>query len=126
MKGPSGSLHGSTLGPLHTCCNCLVWGSYRAFNSGGGAVSDSVTCIWDPFPPTGWPCPGSIWGLCLVLLYLSMTCSVTIHGMPALLFFLMGNRKGVYLREKRGGWETRKRGGREYGVWDILYERIVN
>ena len=36
-----------------------------------GGVSDSLTCSWDPLPPSGLPCPTLIGGLCLIL---SLTC----------------------------------------------------
>jgi hypothetical protein len=48
------SMHGLDLGPLHIWNRCA-------------AVSDSVACLWIPFPLTGLPYLASVGEMCLVL-----------------------------------------------------------
>jgi hypothetical protein len=56
----SGSLCGSDLGHLYICYGCVALCICGIPNSGSGAVSDSLACLWDPFPPTEFPHAASI------------------------------------------------------------------
>jgi hypothetical protein len=44
LEQQSGSLHGSDLGPLHTCYGCVAWCFSGTPNSGSWVVSDSFAC----------------------------------------------------------------------------------
>ena len=47
------------LGPLHIYNSYAAWSSVGFRRVGAGPVSDSVACLWIPFPD-GLPCPASI------------------------------------------------------------------
>ena len=51
------SLYESMLDPPCSCCGCFAWSFCWTTNSDSRGVSDSFTCFWDPFPPTGLPRP---------------------------------------------------------------------
>ena len=71
-----------------------------------GAVSDSFACSWDPFPPTGLPCPA------LRLQFvpsLIVSCYVMLGeypGRPTLFVCLFRETEEVLV-----GWLARRSGG---------------
>lgn len=54
------------------CYGCVAW-SVGLLKVHVGDVSHTFACIWDPFPPTGLPCPalrwGKVYGCCWFLLF---------------------------------------------------------
>ena len=100
------SLCGSDLGPLHVSYGCVACSSCRTPNSGSRGVSDSFVCCWDPFPPTGLPCPAYYERRYLVLFQLDIPCVVNSPGRTA--FFQRWN--GSWRVGKLWGGKWRERG----------------
>ena len=65
-----------------------------------GSVFDSLACSWDPFPPTGLPCPALILGFVSGLV---VSCYAVFSWYPwEACSFLKGNRGGEDLGERGG------------------------
>lgn len=76
-----GSLHGTNLGPLHICCNCIAWSSCGILTAGAGLSLTDCYLPLRPFPPAGLP-PLTLIGE--EEPNLIVTSLVDIHGKPAL------------------------------------------
>lgn len=89
-------------------------------SKGSGCVSDSLSYPWEPFPPTGFPCPALMWGFVpsLVTCWAEF-CSYLWGG----LFFFEG--KGIWERRMLGLSTWRNRGRKNCG-WKLLYKRRIN
>lgn len=112
LKWPSWSLHRSVLGPLYLFSLCFFF--LTTPSNGSKGVSDSLTCWWDPFIPTGLPSLALLWEF---MHSVNLSCYGVQLTLLASLFFSeeiwrsIGSKgEGRLGEEKRGGEEGEVQG----------------
>lgn len=125
LKWPSWSLHRSVLGPLYLFS---LWFFLTTPSNGSKGVSDSLTCWWDPFIPTGLPSLALLWEF---MHSVNLSCYGVQLTLLASLFFFWRDMEKHWIEGRRETGRGKERRGRRGGsstystMQDVLYKRQV-